>query len=191
LVQSTAGASGPQTVEEILRDERDAVVSVDQTGMTRITVGTVPRDFLNTKISHVAFRPMEQWNPSEAISAIERTSEVARSMRALDIGPIIGTIRIEMILTGPGPADSKVPHLPPFLRNVTMDQALDAVARTFRQLVTYGVCAQANGHKVFHIDYTPLIECGTKNYFYSCFIKQESARRPGPVELSPLPSSSP
>jgi hypothetical protein len=190
LVHNPADASGPQTVKKILRNERDTVVSVDQTGMTRITVGTVPSDFLNTKISQVAFGPMEQWNPSEAISAIERTSEVARSMHALDVGPMIGTIRIEMILTGPGSADSKVPHLPPLLRNVTMDQALDAVARTFRQLVTYGVCVQANGHKVFHIDYTPLIECGTKSYYYSCF-EPESARPPGPLELSPLPSSSP
>jgi hypothetical protein len=159
--------------------------------MTRISVGTVPHELLNTKIGQVAFGPMAQWNPSEAISAIERTSEVARSMRALDIGPRIGTVQVSVILTGPGSADSKLSHLPPFLRNVTMDQALDAVARTFRQLVTYGVCAQANGHRVFHIDYTPLVECGSKSYFYSCFIKPESARPTGAVELSPRPSSTP
>lgn len=41
------------------------------------------------------------------------------------------------------PADG-LPHLPPVLTDVTMDQALDLVSGTFRGVVLYGFCASAN-----------------------------------------------
>ena len=45
------------------------------------------------------------------------------------------------------------------LENVTVDEALETVARTFRQLVIYGECTQPGGGGILSIYYTPLTGC--------------------------------
>ncbi|MGC2405114.1 MAG: hypothetical protein WA431_01755, partial [Candidatus Cybelea sp.] len=45
------------------------------------------------------------------------------------------------------------PHLPELMQNVTLDEQLDAVARTFKGIVTYGVCVQPNGKSLFRLGF--------------------------------------
>jgi hypothetical protein len=44
-----------------------------------------------------------------------------------------------------------LPHLPSTMTNVTMDKALDMVARTFRGVVIYGACTEPH---LYRIDFT-------------------------------------
>jgi hypothetical protein len=39
------------------------------------------------------------------------------------------------------------------MKNVTVDEALDSVARTLRGIITYGICKRPNGKALFNIDY--------------------------------------
>jgi hypothetical protein len=45
------------------------------------------------------------------------------------------------------------PHLPPLMTNVTVDDALDSVAQTFKGIVLYGACTQPDGKELFDINY--------------------------------------
>lgn len=49
------------------------------------------------------------------------------------------------------PADD-LPHLPAEILNVTMDQALDMIARTWGVIVFYGACAAPSTYEVFFAD---------------------------------------
>lgn len=51
-----------------------------------------------------------------------------------------------------GPAEG-APHLPPLMQSVTVDDALNSVARTFEGIVLYGTCSQPDGKELFKIDY--------------------------------------
>ena len=181
LAPSPTKAAPLEAVRAILRNQRDAVVTEDRLGMIRITLGVVPTALLNTKIARLAFDPLARWNPEPAISAIKNTSEVKDAMRTLNVQlPRLRLINI--ILTGPG--DNHFPHLPVSLENVTMDQALDAVARTFRQLVIYGICTQPDGQSVLSLFNTPLTECASYFQVYSCFVPpgREHSPFPGPTK---------
>ncbi|MGA7356133.1 MAG: hypothetical protein WBW76_11965 [Candidatus Cybelea sp.] len=39
------------------------------------------------------------------------------------------------------------------MQNVTLDEQLDAVAGTFKGIVTYGVCVQSNGKSLFRLGF--------------------------------------
>ncbi len=40
------------------------------------------------------------------------------------------------------------PHLPPLIENVTMDDALNLVAKSFNAIVMYGACTNPNRYRV-------------------------------------------
>jgi hypothetical protein len=186
LAPSPANAPPLKAVQAILRDERDVVVAEDRLGMIRITLGKVPVALLSTRITRLTFDPDARWNPDPAIWAIERTSEIQAAMRRLNIQRL--PVLIDILLTRS--RDNRLPHLPTSLENVTMDEALDLVARTFKQLVVYGVCTQRDGQSTLWIDSTPLTECDS-HYQVFCFMPATKMGRPTPLELSPDPSLSP
>ena|GEM_PF-5019312 len=184
-------SSGPTSstpldaVRAIFSNQQDALVT-DRAGMVRITLGVVQPTLLNTKIARLAFTTNARWNPIWAILTIEGQPEMQSAMRKLNVRLPHWRI-IDVIL---GPTGEKYPHLPPALENVTADQALDAVATTFKQLVIYGECTQPGGQGVMLIDYTPLTECDSAQREF-CFVPEAKMGRPTPLELSPDPSPSP
>ncbi len=179
-------ATGLVATRELLAARRDAVVE-DQSGVIKITLGDVPTALLGTKIARLALDPVARWNPAPAIQAIENAAEVKDAMRRLTVKPPRFRV-IDWILTGPG--NERFPHLPQTLEDVTMDQALDAVARSFKQLVIYGECAQSNGQEAIWIYFVPLTECDSHLQGNPCFIPQTKMGLPTPLELSPDPSPS-
>jgi hypothetical protein len=59
-----------------------------------------------------------------------------------------------------------LPHLPASTRDVTMEQALDAVASTFGGLVVYGECTNRRGAHFFRVDWVELMGIEDTPYRY-------------------------
>ena len=84
----------------------------------------------------------------QRLSQIENAPELRAAERRLNVYANQGTINI--IVSGPIPG---APYLPKLLQNVTIDDALDSVVRTFRGIVTYGICTQPNGKSLFQFGF--------------------------------------
>lgn len=194
LAHNSGNVTPLEAVREILRNQQDTAVTEDRSGLMRITIGAVPAALLGTRIARLTFTPTERWNPYPAIWAIERAPEIKMAMRTLNLRlPPLRTIDIILGPTG----DNRYPHLPSALEGVTMDQALDAVATSFKQLVIYGECTQPNGGGTISIYFTPLTECDSHPQGMPCFLPEAKMRAahspawPTPLELTPEPSLSP
>jgi hypothetical protein len=148
--------SGPDTgysaVRMIFEGSENVVVSKNVDGIITIKMGTVRDDLLRAHIHILRLPPTAQYNPGSAIDALENTVEVQSAMDSLGLRPSsvfrIGPIR------SPG---SGKPHIPPVLKNVTVDQVLDLLAKTFRGIVTYGVCTQGLPRRTFFINFAGLL----------------------------------
>jgi hypothetical protein len=79
---------------------------------------------------------MAQYNSNLAIGAIENADEVRAVMQLQHIR--VFSRVYDMLLVQP--ADG-LPHVPSVMTNITMDQALDSVAASFKGVVLYGACA--------------------------------------------------
>lgn len=144
----TRPENGLAALRDIFRQERGTTIAQDRSTITRISVGSVSHELLDTKIHVLALEPSERFNPREAISAIQRTKEVQAKMRELRLEepPVI----LSGNMADPAPG---LPHLPALIKDVTMDEALDRVAQTFGGLVTYGECSSAKGTRLVFVDF--------------------------------------
>lgn len=137
------GSSGLAAVREIFRNEATVDVSEVPAGVIRITIGEVPTSILRTFVSHITFKPLEQFNPSMAIFAIEGSDDVLGAMNRS--GVRAEAEYFNLLMTSPSDG---APHLSDSLSNLTMDQALDRVAQTFEGIVFYGACSNAGFYRV-------------------------------------------
>jgi hypothetical protein len=141
---------GVTAVREIFKNDKQVKVSQDRSGMIRVMIGQPASSLLQTKIPSLSFKPDEQYNGELAIWAIFNAKEVEAAMRRL---------RLELpetIFSGSTtePEEGRIfPHLPPSLKNVTIDQALDEVARAFGGIVIYESCTDAAGKRFVSIDF--------------------------------------
>jgi hypothetical protein len=129
------GKSGVAAVREIFRHEKDVSVKETDPGIIRIRIGSVPDAVLRVTISNLVLTPEEQYNYWLAIFKIENAPEVQSAMRELKIRLRVRTVSIGIVQ----PTDGLL-HLSGVITNVTMDQALDLVAKTFRGIVLYDFC---------------------------------------------------
>jgi hypothetical protein len=135
-VQSPSkGETGLAAVREIFRKDRSISVEEEEHGIIRINFDKIPKEILNTKISLLTFEPDAQYNYFLAFAAIENAEEVRAAMSKLGMSVAPRPI----IMPTVQPAE-ELPHLPPSMVNLTMDQALDSVARTFGGIVLYEIC---------------------------------------------------
>ncbi len=130
-------------VRSIFREAKDVVVAEDSPGIIRVSIGRVPDAILRTRISTLNLTPTEQYNSFAAIWAIEQAPEVRSAAEKLHI--VVPGRPVNMPTVRPAEG---LPHLPPQLSNLTMDQALDLVARTWSGIVLYGVCAPPTTYEV-------------------------------------------
>jgi hypothetical protein len=93
----------------------------------------------------LALVPNQQYDPSEAIWALENSQEVQLEMRKINMRIALTQGRLESM-----PAEGE-PHLPSTLRNVTLDGALSEIARRFSGTVVYGECRQPSGQVLISI----------------------------------------
>lgn len=131
--------AGVAAVREIFGDDRNVAVKEEPPGTIRVWIGKVTTTVLQTKLTSVDLSPWERYNQSMAIAAIRDTKELqggARALRLMAVADSGGLVA--------RPAKG-LPHLPAVIRDVTVDQALDLVASTFRNVVVFGMCSNSTG----------------------------------------------
>jgi hypothetical protein len=130
--------AGLELIRGIFQNNGNITVVEQPRGVVRITVGDVPEEILHTKIRNLALTPREQFNPEEALDAIENTKEMDAGMRKLGfrLAEALADHPVESPKAGH-------PHLPPLMRNVTVDEALNSIAETFQGIVLFGACKQS------------------------------------------------
>jgi hypothetical protein len=133
------GKTALDAVRTIFRSAHGVDVTEDDTGIIRIRIGEVPDAVLRTQLSTVKLSPTVQYNAWSAVLAIENAPEVRSALEKLHILTPVRIIAMPVVEPAEG-----WPHLPQELSNLTLDQALDLVARTFRTLIFYGQCTAPN-----------------------------------------------
>jgi hypothetical protein len=148
------GTTGLVAVREIFENDKHVMVSEDRSGMIRVTIGQLASALLQTRIHSLTLKPHERYNAQLAISAIENTTEVEVAERKLGFDH-------PNIVFGGGIAlpekGVRLPHLPASMKDLTMDQALDAVARTFG-IVIYETCAERSGKHLVSLDFVQVAD---------------------------------
>jgi hypothetical protein len=146
------GKSGVEAVREIFQNDKNVTVTEEPVGIIKVSIGKVPTAILQTKLSSLTLEPLEQYNPRDAVAAIESTKEMEVAMRSLGISE---PLKLGGTTAQP---EEKLPHLPSSMSNVTVDEALDRIAKTWagQGIVVYGACDEstnASGQRAFFIDY--------------------------------------
>jgi hypothetical protein len=142
---------GLESVRDIFRNDLNVAVSETHSGIVKITIGKVSGAILDTKIPLLKLDQRAQYNPGGlegAIPAIEDTSEFKAASKKLKTSQVS-----YFYIGGVVPALETLPHLPASITNVTVDEALDSVAKTFGGVVTYGECKKPNGENLIDIGF--------------------------------------
>jgi hypothetical protein len=141
------GESGAAAVKNMLRDEKNVSVEEDNSGVIRVRIGRVPDTILQVRIPRLNLPPEEQYNASPAVWAVLNASEVQSAMRDHHLGTPIRAVNMILVR----PADG-LPHLPGVTTDVTVDQAFDIIARTFRGAIVYKACSPPDQYEVDFAD---------------------------------------
>jgi hypothetical protein len=141
------GRHGVAAVRDVFRQDKYVSIKEADPGIIRVRIGSIPDAVLRIRISNLILTPEEQYNYWPAIFKIQNAPEVQSAMQELKIRIPARTISIGIAQ----PADGS-PHLPGVLTNVTMDQALDLVAKTFRGIVLYGFCTPPDQYEIDFAD---------------------------------------
>jgi len=150
------GTTGLVAVCEIFKNDKHVMVSEDRSGMMRITIGQPASALLQTRIHSLTLKPHERYNAQFAISAIENTTEVEVAERKLGFDHPITVFSTSIVM--PGKGLPPLPHLPASIRDMTMDRALDAVARTFGGIVIYETCVERSGKRLVSLDFVQVAD---------------------------------
>lgn len=151
LQTPSAGTAGLSAVRELFEKDSSVRVTEDKSGMIRITIGEPVPGILDTKVSVLQFSPEERYNPGLAVLAILATKEVQAAERALGLKEPFTITDMNVIQAAPG-----LPHLPPSVKDVTVDQALNRIAKTFGGVALYRTCKGPNGDRLITFDYVGL-----------------------------------
>ena len=144
------GKTGLAAVREIFKNARDVTIAEEPPGIIRIWIGKVPTEILRTRIRLLTLSRQAQYDPDLAIGAIASTKEMDAAMTSLGVSlsPNVGGLV--------APAENGLPCLPASVKNVTVDQALDMIAKTWGGPVVYGACTRGTdvkGAKLFWLGY--------------------------------------
>lgn len=139
LQRPSKGKTGLAAVREIFEKDRNVTVTEEPAGTIRIWIGKIPTGILRAKLSRLSLNPMAQYNPDEAFNALINAKETRTAMRSLRFSSVanLSSSRAE--------ADKSLPHLPATIRDMTAEQVLDKVAKTWagQVVVIYGACAES------------------------------------------------
>jgi hypothetical protein len=144
VAKASASQRGPSLVRAMLANTRDAAVR-ESAGVIYVKIGKVDGSILRTGIKSLTLVPNQQYDPSEAIWALENSQDVQLEMRKRNMRVTLTQGGLESML-----AEGE-PHLASTIRNVTFDEALGQIARKFSGAVVYGECRQASGQVLISI----------------------------------------
>jgi hypothetical protein len=132
----------------MFRRDRNVTVTDDGTGMVRIRIGEPADVILQTRIRKLSLDAEAQYNLESAIAAIELAPEVQSAERKLKVD--LHERTIDHLVVPPLP---QLPHMPAEISDVTMDQALDRVSRTWGRIVFFGACDPPATYDIFFANY--------------------------------------
>jgi hypothetical protein len=147
-----SGETDLDVVRSIFRQAKAIGVVRKADGIIQIRFGKASDAILRTRIRKLNLDPIAQFNPSEVIDAIINSPEVRSAMKELNVA--LPERVYSMILTPPAEG---LPHLPAEISNVTMDQALDMIARMWSGVVLYGVCTRTGMYEESFADSTRIV----------------------------------
>jgi hypothetical protein len=131
---------GVPAVREMFGKDKNVTVTADTSGVIRINIGSVFKPILNARLPSLRLTQSAQYNPNGpggAIDAIESSAAVQAAMEKFGVHQeSVFYIGLEE------PALVELPHLPSEMKDMTVDQALDSIAKTFPGVVVYGECEQ-------------------------------------------------
>jgi hypothetical protein len=138
---------GLDAVRHLFKGNKAVTVTKFEDNIIRVNIGKAPNAILQTKIALLTLNEGERYTPDLAVTAIQNTKEVkgAEARLALQEPVRVSSIAIQHPVRG-------VPHLPASMKNVTMDQALDAVAKTFGVIIVFAECAFRTGNHLYSVD---------------------------------------
>jgi hypothetical protein len=144
--------SGLAAVRDIFEEDKNVKVT-EEAGIIKIRIGKVPMAILGTKLPQLSLRPIQQYNPDEVFNAILDTKQMQQAMDSLRFRSV------ENLSSTRGDTDPRYPHLPAKLQQMTTDQLLDQVSRTWAGylVVVYGACsgpAESGEGRLFWVGWT-------------------------------------
>jgi hypothetical protein len=119
--------------------------------MLAISIGSISTTLLQSKLLQISLDSRGRRYGSFAVAQITFAALSYAKQNGLPFA-FVPRLRIVDIIVPPveGPA-----RLPAEMRNVTVDATLDAVARAFQGVVTYGACTMPNGENRLDINFEP------------------------------------
>jgi hypothetical protein len=138
---------GVQAIREMFRNDENVTISVDPSNVVRIIIGNVSRSLLDTKLSSVKLTTAAQFNPGGpggAIDLLIASKSIQEAMRKHQFHQEPSFyIGLEQ------PPSRKGHRLPVTISDLSLDQALDTIAKTFPGVVMYGECDDTTkGHTI-------------------------------------------
>jgi hypothetical protein len=150
---ASKGSSGLAAVREIFSHDKNVSVSQSPVGIIRVTIGQpMGSIILQTKIHSLALDQDEQYNAVPTIYAILGCKEVQAAMHRLGFEQPLTVMHAG--IARPEEGEPPLPRLPACITDLTVDQALDLIAKTFSGIVIYEECVDANGKRLFSLDFT-------------------------------------
>jgi hypothetical protein len=133
-------------IRKALAHNRNVRVAQSRPGILGIWVGDVSNDLLSTRIHVLRLGDLERYNYTKAIAAIIDTKEVQTKMRQTGMDAVPNVAMYPIVSPDP-----KVPHLPASMTDLTVDEALDRIARTFGGLIIYWECRGEKSTRLFSL----------------------------------------
>lgn len=133
--------AGIDAVRHLLHNEPHVVINQDRAGMIRIRLDSVSTTILQTTLTQLILSKYAQYTALSALDELFRAPELTEAQQRSHI-----ELRNHVIdhLVGWG----RGPHLPSAMQHVTVDQVLDAIAKTFNGIIVYGYCEMPD-HKAW------------------------------------------
>jgi hypothetical protein len=138
-----------ERVRQIFAKNADVAVVESPRGIIRVTIGKVSGAILRTKISSIRFDRYQRYTRHLAISALKETNEFQQALDPLGLQTVSD---FDSSVQGPHPG---LPHLPESMKDMTTDQILDVIAKTFSGVGFYGECSKpvgSDGRKLIWIE---------------------------------------
>jgi hypothetical protein len=149
-VQPPGRSGSPlERVRQIFAKSGDVAIVESPRGIVRVTIGKVSGAILRTKISSIRFDRFQRHTEHMAISALKETNEFQQALDTLRLDTVSD---LNSSVQEPHPG---MPHLRESMKDMTTDQILDVIAKTFSGVGFYGECSKpvdSDGRKLIWIE---------------------------------------
>jgi len=147
VTKEDSSQHGVAMVRAMLRNSKNVTVG-ELGGVVNVRIGAVDSAILRMRIASLRLTANQQYDPNEAIWALENSPDFQAEMRRRNTRMALMQGGLESI-----PAEGE-PHLPLAVQNLTVGEVLDEVARTFSGTVVWGECRESNGRTLISITFT-------------------------------------